>query len=144
MRYREDEFIDDKGAVTQARYRLTLIGESKEGEFQKTVLLSRSRYLAPATQSLRFYREYFRPSDEREIEKDRRRWLVVYRGVEFFINLDQLSKPKAEGYFVEIKSRTWSQRDAADKAKLIVELMGVLGAKPDQSMTQDYAEIAAE
>lgn len=144
VRYREDEFIDDKGAVTQARYRLTLIGESKEGEFQNTVLLSRSRYLAPAMQSLRFYREYFRPSDEREIEKDRRRWLVIYRGVEFFVNLDQLSKPKAEGYFVEIKSRTWSQRDAADKAKLIVELMGVLGAKPDQSMIQDYAEIAGK
>jgi 5-methylthioadenosine/S-adenosylhomocysteine deaminase len=144
VRYREDEFIDDKGEVTQVRTRLTLIGESKEREFQNSVLLSRSRFIAPAAHSLRFYREYFRPLAEREVEKDRLRWLVVYRGVEFFVNLDRLVAPAAPGYFIEIKSRTWSQRDAEDKARLIGELMGVFGAKPDESLAQDYAEIAAE
>ncbi|MBI2975465.1 MAG: amidohydrolase family protein [Chloroflexi bacterium] len=144
VRYREDEFIDDKGEVTQVRTRLTLIGESKEREFQNSVLLSRSRFIAPAAHSLRFYREYFRPLAEREVEKDRLRWLVVYRGVEFFVNLDRLVAPSAPGYFIEIKSRTWSQRDAEDKARLIGELMGVFGAKPDESLAQDYAEIAAE
>src|SRR6185436_6344266 len=79
LRYREDEFIDDKGQVTNVRARLTLTGKTREGEFG-SVLLSRSRYMAPATHSLRFYREYFRPVEEREVEKERRRWLVVFRG----------------------------------------------------------------
>ncbi|MBI3243956.1 MAG: amidohydrolase [Chloroflexi bacterium] len=143
VRYREDEFLDDKGKVTQVRSRLTLIGESKERELQNTVMLSRSRYLAPATQSLRFYREYFRPDEEREVEKDRRRWLVVYRGVEFFVNLDKLIKPQEPDYFIEIKSRTWSKRDADDKAKLIGELLALFGATPDESLEEDYADIGA-
>jgi len=144
IRYREDEFINDKGDVEKARYRLTLLGESQEREFTNSVLLFRSRYLAPATQSLRFYREYFQPIEERDVEKDRRRWLVVYRGVEFFVNLDQLTKPEAPGYFVEIKSRTWSKRDAEYKAKLMVDLLAVFGAKPDQSVTERYIEITPE
>jgi len=143
IRYREDEFIDDKGTVSKARYRLTLIGESQEQEFANSVFLYRSRYIASATQSLRFYREYFQPAEEREIEKDRRRWLVVYHGVEFFVNLDRLTKPDTPDYFIEIKSRTWSKRDAADKAKLMVDLLALFGAKPDQSIPERYVQIAA-
>ncbi len=141
LRYREDEFLDEKGNVTTMRARLTLTGPSREGEFG-SVLLSRSRYLAPATHSLRFYREYFKPVEEREVEKDRRRWLVAYRGVEFFVNLDRLIKPAREGFFIEIKSRTWSRRDAMDKAAIIAELLGRCGATPDQAVTEDYAELA--
>ena len=144
VRYREDEFIDDAGKVTQARYRLTLIGQGTEAQFENSVMLSRSRYLAPATQSLRFYREYFKPSEILEIEKDRRRWLVVYRGVEFFINLDRLIKPEASGHYIEIKSRTWSKRDADDKAKLIGELLNLLGAKQDKTVTEGYVKMAEE
>ena len=143
IRHREDEFIDDKGKVEKARYRLTLIGESQEREFTNSVLLFRSRYLAPASQSLRFYREYFQPSQEREVEKDRRRWLVVYQGVEFFVNLDKLTKPETADYFVEIKSRTWSKRDAEYKAKLMIDLLAVFGAQPDQSVTERYTEIVS-
>ena len=51
-------------------------------------------------------REYFRPQREREIEKDRRRWLVGYRGVQFYVHLDRLLKPATDGYFLEVKSRT--------------------------------------
>ncbi|HKZ70693.1 MAG TPA: amidohydrolase [Anaerolineales bacterium] len=142
IRYREDEFIDDKGEVEKARYRLTLIGETQERSFANSATLYRSRYIAPATQSLRFYREYFQPNEEREVEKDRRRWLVVYKGVEFFVNLDQLIKPEAPDYFVEIKSRTWSKRDAEYKAGLMVDLLAVFGAKPDQSIPERYVEIA--
>jgi 5-methylthioadenosine/S-adenosylhomocysteine deaminase len=141
LRYREDEFLDDKGSVTTVRSRLTLTGPTREGEFG-SVLLSRSRYLAPATHSLRFYREYFKPVEEREVEKDRRRWLVVYRGVEFFVNLDQLTKPARDGYYLEIKSRTWSRRDAQDKAAIITELLSLLGATPDSAVKEDYAELA--
>ena len=60
---------------TNARARLTLTGPSREAAFG-AVLLFRSRFFAPATHSPRFYREYFKPAREREIEKDRRRWLV--------------------------------------------------------------------
>ncbi len=142
LRYREDEFLDEKGNVTNVRGRLTLTGPTREGEFG-SVLLSRSRYLAPATHSLRFYREYFKPIEEREVEKDRRRWLVVYRGVEFFVNLDRLTKPARDGFYLEIKSRTWSRRDAQDKAAIIAELLSLFGALPEHAVREDYAEWVA-
>ncbi|MGW8252094.1 MAG: amidohydrolase family protein, partial [Anaerolineales bacterium] len=109
LRYREDEFIDEAGEVSKVRYRLTLIGPAREQNFPSDVLLSRSRFIAPATHSLRFYREYFNPSHETFIEKDRLRWRVLYRGTEFYINVDQLKSPDL-GYFLEVKSRTWSSR----------------------------------
>jgi len=143
LRYREDDFLDEKEKVTTVRSRLTLTGQSREGQFG-SVLLSRSRYLAPATHSLRFYREYFKPVAEREIEKDRLRWLVVYKGVEFFVNLDRLIKPAAEGYYLEIKSRTWSRRDAQDKAAIINELLGLFGASPDSALKEDYVELTGQ
>jgi len=87
LRYREDEFIDPTGKIEQVRSRLTLIGPTSEDKFEQEVLLSRSRYLAPATQSPRFYREYFKPHLEKEIEKDRHRYLVRYKDVEFSLTL---------------------------------------------------------
>ena len=70
------EFLDDKGNVTGARARLTLTGATREEQFG-SVLLSRSRYLAPALHSARFYREYFRPTAEHIVEKIRDRWLIA-------------------------------------------------------------------
>ncbi len=141
LRFREDEFLDEKGEVTGVRARLTLTGESREGEFGR-VLLFRSRYLAPATHSLRFYREYFKPTAERAVEKERRRWLVAYRGVEFYVHLDRLAQPPVGGYFVEVKSRTWSRRDARDKAAIIADLLGHLGAHPDDTLPDGYVDLA--
>ncbi|MFT3893838.1 MAG: amidohydrolase [Anaerolineales bacterium] len=71
LRYREDDFVDNKGNVSNVRARLTLLGQESESKFENEVLLSRSRFLAPATNSLRFYREYFKPKSEVAIEKDR-------------------------------------------------------------------------
>ena len=139
LRYREDEFLDEKGTVTNVRARLTLTGEAREGQFG-SVILSRSRYLAPATHSRRFYREYFRPASEREVEKERRRWLIVYRGVEFYVHLDRLIAPARDGYFLEVKSRTWSRRDAQDKAAVIMDLLQVLGASADDVYAEDYVD----
>ncbi len=93
LRYREDEIIDEKDQVTGVRGRLTLIGPSREGDFAHDVLLSRIRYFAPAANSLRFYREYFRPVGETPIDKDRLRWLIRYKEEEFFINLDRVDTP---------------------------------------------------
>ncbi len=143
VRYREDEFIGEDGEITKVRYRLTMIGKTSERHFPSDVLLSRSRYIAPAPHSLRFYREYFKPSAETFIEKDRLRWRVLFRGTEFYINLDRIDQPDL-GTFLEIKSRTWSLRDAENKAKMAEELIAFLGAQPEKTVTQDYVEITAE
>ena len=139
LRYREDEFIDTDGKVNNVRYRLTLLGPAREGRFESGVLLSRSRFLAPAVHSLRFYREYFKPSREVFVKKDRRRWRVLFRGTEFYINLDRIEEPDL-GYFIEAKSRTWSRRDAEHKAVLAHELIACLGAA--DAVAEDYVEIA--
>jgi 5-methylthioadenosine/S-adenosylhomocysteine deaminase len=142
LRYREDEFLDDSGNVTGARSRLTLTGRTRTDRFG-AVLLFHSRYLAPAAHSPRFYREYFRPAAEQVVEKQRRRWLVAYRGVEFYVHLDRLVNPSREGYFVEIKSRTWSRRDARDKAAAITELLALFGTRADDTISDGYVELAS-
>jgi len=139
LRYREDEFLDDQGKVAGARARLTLTGPSREAAFG-SVLLFRSRFFAPATHSPRFYREYFRPARERTIEKDRRRWLVAYRGVQFYVHVDRLLDPPADTCFVEVKSRTWSRRDAQDKAAIVTELLARFGGRPDDTIEEGYAD----
>lgn len=140
LRYREDEFINAQGEVDNVRGRLTLIGVMREGSFERDVMLSRSRYFAPATHSLRFYREYFEPSRELDIEKDRKRYKIIYNGVDFYVNIDTLLKPDL-GHFLEVKSRTWSREDAKRKSKMIAELIEYLGASSDTAETQDYPEI---
>jgi 5-methylthioadenosine/S-adenosylhomocysteine deaminase len=140
LRYREDEILDDQGKVTNVRARLTLTGQTREAAFG-SVLLSRSRFFAPATHTPRFYREYFKPAREREIEKDRRRWLVAYRGVQFYVHVDRLLNPSAEGFFLEVKSRTWSRRDASDKSAIITELLDHLGAHQDATIEGGYVEL---
>ena len=140
LRIREDDVIGDNGQITDVRYSLTLLGPAKEADLGDSALLSRSRFVAPSPHTLRFYREYFQPTGTFAIQKKRLRWQVAYRGVEFFINLDELLQPDL-GYFLEIKSRTWSRRDAEDKARLINELIVKLGADPAHLLTQDYAEL---
>ena len=140
LRYREDEFIDQNGDVENIRYRLTLIGPKRERHFPQDVLLSRSRFIAPAPHSLRFYREYFEPSNETFIEKDRLRWKVRYQDIEFYINVDRLDEP-ALGTFLEVKSRTWSLDDAEKKAQIADDLLRMLGGSPQSSETLDYVQI---
>jgi len=140
LRYREDDLVDENGKANLVRARLTLIGQSREDEFDDDVLLSRSRYLAPASQTLRFYREYFKPVSEINFEKDRQRWLVKYKNVEFYINLDTFARSNL-GTFLEIKSSTWSLRDAKRKAHLAVELVNLLGASGGKHITSDYVEL---
>ncbi len=140
LRYREDEFIDKQNQISRIRYRLTLLGPAREYSFPSSVLLSRSRFIAPASHSLRFYREYFKPCDEMVIDKHRLRWRVLFRGTEFYINLDRLDTPPL-GYFLEVKSRTWSRRDAEHKAGLARDLIHFLGAPPEDIVSQDYLEI---
>ncbi|MDX1664330.1 MAG: hypothetical protein R3272_11075, partial [Candidatus Promineifilaceae bacterium] len=128
----------------QARTRLTLLGQRSLQEFPNAVMLSRSRFLAPAEQSVRFYREYFDPQQEIEVHKERRRWRILYKETDFAVNLDRVVQPSFSGYFLEIKSRTWSRTDAERKAELISELLALMGVEPEQVLRQEYADLAQE
>jgi 5-methylthioadenosine/S-adenosylhomocysteine deaminase len=145
LRYREDEFIGKKGEIMNVRSRLTLIGEPESAlrEGSEKIMLSRSRYLAPAVHSLRFYNEYFKPAGTVEIEKSRLRFLIKFQDTEFFINLDKITKPQL-GKFVEIKSRTWSRQDAQNKTALMRELLQTLGLGHLPLVTKDYIHLVEE
>lgn len=141
IRYREDEFVDENGEISRVRYRLTLTGPAAEREYEGSVFLSRSRFFAPATHSIRFYREYFKPKSEIVIHKDRLRWLIEFEDQEFFVNLDKVNQPDLPGYFLEIKSRTWSRKDAERKAGLILSLLERLGVESDAVLREEYPEL---
>lgn len=138
VRYREDHAVGNDGAVSSVRSRLTLTTAEKEGAFEGAVLLSHSRFIADADRPLRFYREYFQPSAERELNKDRRRWHIVYEDVLFYVNVDRVTQPALDGAFIEIKSRTWSLKDAEQKAAQIARLMAMLGIDAADAIDADY------
>ncbi len=140
LRFREDNLLNEKGDVENVRSRLTLLGQKREGEIGHDVLLSRSRFLAPAVHTSRFYREYFKPVQVISIEKDRLRWHIKYKETEFFVNFDHMKQPDM-GYFLEIKSRTWSRKDADLKAELVNELLNLLGVGNAETVTKDYIEV---
>jgi len=144
IRYREDELLSDDGQVQDVFYRLTLASETKEREYARSVLLSRSRFDAPATRSLRFYREYFKPTAVVEVHKERRRYHIRYGGTDFAVNLDRLTKPELPKMFLEIKSRTWSKQDAELKAELIGALLDLLQVQEQELVKEEYVELAIE
>jgi 5-methylthioadenosine/S-adenosylhomocysteine deaminase len=141
VRYREDDLLDEEGEVRSVRTRLTLTMPTKQREFDSTVLLSHSRFIADAPRPLRFYREYFKPQSERELEKERRRWHIHYQGVQFYINLDKVIRPSLEGLFLEIKSRTWSAQDAENKAQRILVMLQILGVSAEAIVNEAYIEM---
>jgi 5-methylthioadenosine/S-adenosylhomocysteine deaminase len=54
--------------------------------------------------------------------------------------MDRLIKPDL-GYFLEIKSRTWSRRDADHKARVALDLIDFLGAASQETVAKDYLEL---
>ena len=142
IRYREDEILDKNGEVAEARYLLTYTQPAKEREFAQSILLSRARFTARADRSLRFYREYFRPTQERTIDKERQRYHIVYKETAFMINVDRITQPSLPGYFMEIKSRTWSPRDAEKKAELISELLTLMSVGAHQVTRTEYVDLS--
>jgi 5-methylthioadenosine/S-adenosylhomocysteine deaminase len=106
-------------------------------------LLTRARYTATARQSLRFYREYFKPKAEREVVKHRRRCHINYKDTDFAINLDQLSNHESDKVYLEIKSRTWSAKDALRKAELIGELLEKFQIKTENQLKVEYIDLVA-
>ena len=57
------------------------------------------------------------------------------------MHLDRLLNPATDGYFLEVKSRTWSRRDAEDKAAVITPLLERLGARPADAIEADYVDL---
>ncbi len=142
LRYRDDEYVNDRGDVYQSRARLTLLGQKDHEEYPNAVMLSRSRVISAATNSLRFYREYFTPEREDEVHKDRRRWRVMFKGTDFAINIDRIKQPNLPQLYLEIKARTWSRTDATEKAGLIRDMLGVFGLQDVTPERREYAELA--
>jgi 5-methylthioadenosine/S-adenosylhomocysteine deaminase len=143
LRHREDVVIGANNTLSPI-YTLTVMGPTKERDYGDAIVLSRSRLTAPADRTLRFYREYFRPSEERQVSKKRFRYRIRYRGVDFAVNLDQITQPAREGWFLEVKSRTWSSRDAERKATLISELLKLLDVQPEHLIREDYVDWAVQ
>lgn len=141
LRHREDDLVDEKGDVQSVRSRLTLTMPTKENTFNSSVVLSHSRFIAPADRPLRFYREYFQPVAEYELHKDRHRWHLHYQGVLFYMNVDQVLQPDLPDTFIEIKSRTWSAMDAENKAQRIQEMLAILGISSADIIMTDYLEM---
>ena len=140
IRHREDNVVREEGGVPESIRTLTLTGSGSEQEFDNSVLLSRSRFTSKADRTLRFYCEYFQPDSVKEVHKHRQRWHIRYKGVQFAVNFDRLTKPAYEGAFLEIKSRTWSKRDAEQKALLIGELLDVFGVDRESLLKRDYID----
>ena len=141
LRFREDDALDQEGKVEWTRSRLTLTRVNKVESYGPAVRLSHSRFFAQADRPLRFYREFFQPQTERALEKDRRRWHILFRGTLFYVNLDRFNEPRSAETYLELKSRTWSAEDARDKAEGIREMLAMLGAAEEDFLLADYPEM---
>jgi 5-methylthioadenosine/S-adenosylhomocysteine deaminase len=139
IRIREDHRTDP-GARPEPKYTITLMEEAIRGEYPHAIVLSRARYTAPADHTGRFYREYFQPDKVVELEKRRKRWRILYKDHDFAINLDTLLGPNP-GPYLEIKTRTWSSRDAAERAALIGELLAIAKIAEGDLVKQEYVEL---
>jgi 5-methylthioadenosine/S-adenosylhomocysteine deaminase len=143
LRFREDEVRDERGELKETFYTMTLMGPTGEKEFENSIVLTRARYTASASHSLRFYREYFKPAAEREVAKHRRRCHILYKETDMAINLDELSNVEPNSYYLEIKSRTWSAKDALHKAELINELLEKFGVKREDQFKVEYIDLVS-
>ncbi len=141
VRYREDDNIASDGTVGEVRSRLTYTMPTKEREFDSAVLLSHSRFIAPADRPLRFYNEYFKGAEIHELHKERMRWHIHFQGVLYYVNVDQLLKPRSSETYIELKSRTWSLTDAQHKADGIQRMLEILEITSEDRVRQDYLDV---
>lgn len=143
LRYREDEYINKRGKVDHTRTRLTLLGETDRSELPNAVMLSRSRFLAVADRSLRFYIEYFEPAETVKVVKERRRWRIQFEGEEFAVNIDHLIEPPLGTLYLELKARTWSRHDAEHKSEMMARLLKLFEVDGSGAERREYVEIGS-
>ncbi|MCE2849783.1 MAG: amidohydrolase family protein [Roseiflexaceae bacterium] len=139
LRFREDVRHTDSD-MNSPYYTLTLTEKASRVEHSAAIQISRARYTAQANHSERFYREYFQPQHIVTITKERQRSHISYKQTDFAINIDTLTNTPNAGPFLEIKSRTWSRRDAEHKAALIGEILAHLGIAEHRLIKQEYVE----
>jgi 5-methylthioadenosine/S-adenosylhomocysteine deaminase len=72
------------------------------------------------------------------VDKIRRRWRIKYKGVDFALNLDRLTRPASQQVYLELKARTWSRHDALQKAEMISELLDVLAVDKAGLVQDEY------
>jgi 5-methylthioadenosine/S-adenosylhomocysteine deaminase len=140
LRLREDHRLDP-GARLEPKYTITLTDPAVRGEYPSAIRLGQARYTALADHTPRFYREYFQPDRVVDIEKKRCRWRIIYKGEDFAVNVDTLVGHQQPGPYLEIKSRTWSRKDADHKAALIDELLQLFGVGEASLVKQEYVEL---
>jgi 5-methylthioadenosine/S-adenosylhomocysteine deaminase len=140
IRLREDHRIDP-GSRPEPKYTITLTAAAERDEYPSAILIGRARYTSLADRTMRFYREYFQPDYVVEIEKRRKRWRILYGGEDFAVNIDTLVGHTQPGPYLEIKSRTWSRKDADQKAALIAELLQLFGVDENALIKQEYVEL---
>ena len=143
IRLREDHRTDP-GARLQPKYTITLTEPALQGQHPHAILVSRARYDAIADRTVRFYREYFQPDKITSVEKRRRRWRILYKGKDFAVNIDELVNHEQPGPYLEIKSRTWSQSDAAEKTELIGTLLQHFGIDDSDLIMQEYVDLQGQ
>ena len=135
--------VDDGGKISEVRTRLSYMSPRKERNIDAVVAVSRSRFISAAVHPIRFYKEYFQADQERTLDKDRRRWSIMYQGVQFYVNVDQVINPPQQGLFIEIKSNTSVCSRCRFKAAHVQEIY-VFGLAPEDIVTDDYLEILPE
>ncbi len=140
LRLREDHRLDP-GARLEPKYTITLTDPAVRSEYPSAIRLGQARYTALADHTPRFYREYFQPDRVVDIEKKRCRWRIIYKGEDFAVNVDTLVGHQQPGPYLEIKSRTWSRKDADHKAALIDELLQLFGVGEASLVKQEYVEL---
>jgi 5-methylthioadenosine/S-adenosylhomocysteine deaminase len=81
---------------------------------------------------------------EKAIVKERRRWHIDFRGMRMYVNLDQLLDPPHPSFYLEIKSRTWSLKDAEEKARAISTLLDYLAIEKAALMKEEYVSFTSQ
>jgi 5-methylthioadenosine/S-adenosylhomocysteine deaminase len=139
LRLRKTYFNKEQDDSSTTVSELVLLGPAQEFNLGKASLLTQLRFAMPLLHPPNFYREYFNPAREQEIEKERSRWRVSFEGVELEINLDRLLKPEL-GYFIEVKRTTWNRQVAEEAAPLIGKLLHLLEVSAVDVRQRAYVE----
>jgi 5-methylthioadenosine/S-adenosylhomocysteine deaminase len=141
LRLRKTRFNKGQEDTTITASELVLLAPAQEFSLGKATLMTRLRFATPSLHPPDFYREYFNPVQEQEVEKERSSWRVIFDGIELEINLDRLLKPEL-GYFIEVKRTTWNRQVAEEAAPLIGKLLHLLEVSVVDPRQRGYVEWA--
>jgi 5-methylthioadenosine/S-adenosylhomocysteine deaminase len=59
----------------------------------------------------------------------------------YYVNLDRVLKPQIDGLFIELKSRTYSMKDAERKAADVEAMLAILGVTDEDVVHTHYMEM---